>query len=229
MIMSIYTNTYKSVYSVCTRNFLFWSLVFLLANTSMVRAQIESGLLLGLINATTTEMNAIVNPETGAILYNTTENAIYQWNGSSWSNVAANGVNLATQNLTQDNESRTYDINGQNLGLTNGNVGIGTNTPTSVLEVSGSVSMPIRSTNTSTTLGNNDYTLVMTNRNLTITLPAASSCTGRIYILKNISNGDNNTSVSFIKENGDPETKISKDRIIWLQSDGTNWQQITKD
>ncbi|MCE2614260.1 hypothetical protein LVD13_14895 [Flavobacteriaceae bacterium D16] len=222
-------NTYRVFTIVGQHAFIFWSIILMIGNLATVSAQIESGLLLGLINATTTEMNAVVNPETGAILFNTTENAIYQWDGSNWSNVASNGVNLGTQNLIQDNEPRTYDINGQNLGLTNGNVGIGTNTPNSTLQVSGAVSMPIRSTSVNVTLGSNDYTLVMNNRNLTITLPAANSCQGRIYILKNIANGDNNTSINFLKENGDPDNKLGKDRIIWLQSDGTNWHQITKD
>ena len=49
-----------------------------------VNAQIEAGLLLGLTPATTTEMNAISGPITGSILYNTTENRIYQYNGSAW-------------------------------------------------------------------------------------------------------------------------------------------------
>lgn len=196
----------------------------------LLNAQIEAGLLLGLINASTAEMNALTGVETGAILYNTTEDAVYQYNGSNWSNVASAGVNLATQNLTQDSETRTYDINGQNLGLTNGKVGIGNSTPNSTLQVSGSVSMPIRTTAVNTTLGDNDYTLVMTTtKDLLITLPAASSCTGRIYILKNMGNGDNFTNIDFLKENGDPENKLTKDRIIWLQSDGVNWHQLTKD
>lgn len=227
--MNARVKTYHAFHPSFKRTIKIWCFLLVFTGSAAVYAQIESGLLLGLINASTAEMNAIVTPETGAILYNTTENAVYQYNGSSWSNVAANGANLATQNLTQDIETRTYDINGQNLGFSNGKVGIGTNTPTSVLQVSGSISMPIRSTSTNTSLGDNDYTLVMNARNLVITLPAASSCTGRIYILKNISNGDNFTSLNFLKENGDPENKIQKDRIIWLQSDGTNWHQITKD
>ncbi|MGB5646976.1 hypothetical protein [Muriicola sp.] len=47
-------------------------------------AQIDPGLLLGLTNATTTEMNAIASPVTGSILYNTTNSAVYQYNGASW-------------------------------------------------------------------------------------------------------------------------------------------------
>lgn len=54
------------------------------------QAQIEAGLLLGLTPATTTEMNAISGPITGSLLYNTTENRIYQYNGSAWVMAGAN-------------------------------------------------------------------------------------------------------------------------------------------
>ena len=58
-------------------------IVFLLSSFA-VQGQIEAGLLLGLTPASTTEMNAISGPITGSILYNTTENRIYQYNGSAW-------------------------------------------------------------------------------------------------------------------------------------------------
>ncbi len=191
-------------------------------------AQIDANLLLGLVNATTTEMNAISGSILGSILYNTTENSVYQYNGSTWVNVATNSTNLATENLTQDNETRTYDLNNQNLGFTNGKVGVGTNTPTSTLQTSGSFATAIRTTSVNTTLNENDFTLIMTVKDLIITLPAANSCTGRVYVLKNIGNGDNNTNINYLKGNGDPEDKLSKDDTYWLQSDGTNWHLINK-
>jgi hypothetical protein len=135
-------------------------------------------------------------------------------------------VNLATDDLTQDPETRTYNINGQNLGFTNGKVGAGTSTPTSTLSVSGSFSTAIRTTAINTTLGINDHTLIMTVKDLIISLPAANTCQGRIYILKNIANGNNATNISFLDKKGDPETKIDKEKILWLQSDGTNWHLI---
>lgn len=137
-------------------------------------------------------------------------------------------VNLATDNLTQDAETRTYDMNTQNLGFTNGKIGIGTTTPSSRLSIAGSFSSPIRSTSGNTTLGINDFTLIMTDKNLTINLPAANSCTGRIYVLKNIGDGNNFTNINYKDEKGDNENKLDKDKSFWLQSDGTNWQLINK-
>ena len=69
----------------------------------------------------------------------------------------------------------------------------------------------------------------MYSQGLTITLPIASTCTGRIYVLKNLSNGDNFTATTYISESGASETKMKKDKVYWLQSDGTNWHQISRD
>ena len=62
-----------------------------------VQAQIEAGLLLGLTQATTGEMNAISGPITGSILYNTTENRIYQYNGSAWVMAGSNASGWSLQ------------------------------------------------------------------------------------------------------------------------------------
>lgn len=272
-------------------------------------AQIDPNLLLGLTNATTAEMNAISGPITGSILYNTTDDVIYQYNGIAWEIVGQTGpagpqgpqgiqgipgdpatddqtlstdsnpgnisisggnsisinvddadanasneiqvlslvgrdlsisgiggntvtlpilTNLATDDLVQDPETRTYNMNSQNLGFTNGRIGIGNNTPNSTLQLSGSFSAPIRSTAVNTTLGNNDFTLIMTVKDLIISLPAANTCIGRIYVLRNIGNGDNVTNINFLKENGDPENKLDKDKTFWLQSDGTNWHLLNR-
>ena len=197
-------------------------------------AQIDANLLLGLTNATTTEMNAISSPILGSILYNTTENTVYQYNGSTWVNVATSGADttLATDDLTQDAETRTYDMNSQNLGFTNGKVGIGTTTPSSTLHTSGSFATAIRRTTVSTTLTDNDFTLITDNDDYerTITFPAANTCTGRIYIVKNIGNKKNISNITYIKPDGNVEDnyEIPNNKISWFQSDGTDWHLINQ-
>jgi len=272
-------------------------------------AQIDPASLLGLNSGTTTEINAIVAPIQGSLVYNTTDKAVYQYNGLSWEimgqtgpagpagptgpqgipgdpatddqtlatdgtagNISISGgnsitldvrdgdddsnneiqtlslvardltisgsggntvtlpvlINLATDNLMQDPETRIYDMNTQDLGFTNGNVGIGNATPNSTLQIAGSVSTAIRTTNVNTALGSSDFTLVTTDEDLIITLPAASACEGRIYVIKNYGGGDNNTNIPYLKGNGDPDTKIDNDKITWLQSDGLNWQLISR-
>ncbi|SDL98032.1 hypothetical protein [Kriegella aquimaris] len=59
-------------------------LLFLVLCWGSSKAQIDGTLLLGLTQATTTEMNAISNAVEGSLLYNTTESKVFQYNGSNW-------------------------------------------------------------------------------------------------------------------------------------------------
>jgi hypothetical protein len=71
-------------------------------------AQIDPGLLIGLTNATTVEMNTIVSPITGSILYNTTDNAIYQYNGASWVRTGSSSSNWGMLGNTGTSESLNF-------------------------------------------------------------------------------------------------------------------------
>ncbi len=62
-------------------------IVFLILGFQSIQAQIDPSLLFGLQTATTTEMNAIVNPITGSLIYNTSDFSIYQYIGSGWARV----------------------------------------------------------------------------------------------------------------------------------------------
>ncbi len=146
--------------------------------------------------------------------------------GDGGNTVTFTQSNLAQANLTQGPETRTYDLNNQNLGFTNGNLGIGTTTPTSKLEVAGAFSTPIRSTLVSSSLDENDHTLIMRQKNLLITLPTPASCPGRTYVLVNISTGNNSTHIDYICNRGKPRNDLNRNKSIWLQSDGSIWQQI---
>jgi hypothetical protein len=65
-------------------------------------------------------------------------------------------------------------------------VGIGTTSPHSMLDVRGSISLNFRSFTSNITVGVNDNTLVFTGTsNATATLPDATDCPGRMYQIKN--------------------------------------------
>lgn len=107
------------------------------------------------------------------------------------------------------------------------NVGIGTASPTSTFDVNGSVSKSITELTTGT--GNFNLTevhhtiIVKTSRN--IILPLANSCNGRIYVIKNVSGGT--ISCTTYKDEFDTNTSdINNNTLVWLQSDGVNWQLL---
>jgi len=105
-----------------------------------------------------------------------------------WS-VIGNSGTVATTNFigTTDNVDFVLRTNNtEKMRVTSsGNVGIGTTTPTSTLQVNGSISTPITQTATSLTLTSAHQTIVVSNAAVavTITLPLASTCTGRIYTI----------------------------------------------
>ncbi|GEO11008.1 hypothetical protein [Segetibacter aerophilus] len=67
-------------------------------------------------------------------------------------------------------------------------IGVGTTSPNSTLDVRGSLSLNQRSFSASTTAASTDNGLVFTGTSAaTLTLPDATTCTGRVYTIKNTS------------------------------------------
>lgn len=104
-------------------------------------------------------------------------------------------------------------------------VGVGTITPESTLDVNGSVSTNITATSGNLTLDDTHHTIVLSGDH-NIILPAANTCDGRIYVIKNPTINIPTIS-SYNDLTGTASTSINRETTMWLQSDGANWQQIS--
>lgn len=115
-----------------------------------------------------------------------------------------------------------------------GKVGIGLNTPTSTLHVAGSQALPITTKTATYTATATDYTILCNNTSgaININLPAASGCSGRIYIVKKVSGAGNNVVVDGnASENIDgtiTRTLTTQYDSVMIQSDGSNWYILSK-
>ncbi|QKX03539.1 hypothetical protein HN014_00945 [Aquimarina sp. TRL1] len=104
-------------------------------------------------------------------------------------------------------------------------VGINTGTlANSTLQVAGSVATSIVTPTTNITLTEDHHTVIITTT-LSTTLPAANTVNGRIYVIKNTTATTQAIS-SYRDANNTAQTTVPRSSILWLQSDGTNWQQI---
>jgi hypothetical protein len=109
-----------------------------------------------------------------------------------------------------------------------GNVGIGTNNPTSTLQVSGSQALSITTKTATYTATASDYTIVCNNTGaITINLPAAAGCLGRVYVVKKISAALNNVTID---ANAAETIDGATTRVLtmqyegaMIQSNGTSW------
>ncbi len=152
-------------------------------------------------------------------------------------NLAYNGIKLSSDNLAlefwngitssaSNNAYRFADNNGSyKVVIQNGgNVGIGTTTPNSLLHNSGSESNAITTISAATTLGEHYYIIASGASTYLVTLPSASVCTGRTYVIKTTT--ANKTVSSFLNASGTSTTTLTAGTTIYVVSDGTNWQQF---
>ncbi|QNF35582.1 hypothetical protein HUW51_23800 [Adhaeribacter swui] len=111
---------------------------------------------------------------------------------------------------------------------TAGNVAIGTTTPNSTLSVNGSLTMAVRTAAGSVTLAANDHVVInTTNGTATWNLPAANTCTGRIYRIINHGNGALTISPGvIIGYGGSTANSLAMGAAVEIISDGTNWRRM---
>lgn len=155
--------------------------------------------------------------------------------GSSHFTAIADGGNTITGNTGFGKAPSTYpvDVNGTLYatqviaGNTNGG-----STPTSKLQSAGSFAGGITTISTSTTLGFDHFIVPVNNTtDITVSLPAASTCPGRIYVIKKTSNNANTVTIDPNASetiDGNASMIISEQwKLITVVSDGNNWLRIS--
>ena len=117
----------------------------------------------------------------------------------------------------------------QGTGL-NSSVRAGINTAgalaNSTFQVNGSVAQSIVAITNDVTLSEVHYTVISNNSGaIMITLPNASDCKGRIYVIKKNGSAGATAISNFVGSLGGNVNTITKG-VYQIQSDGANWQQI---
>jgi hypothetical protein len=109
---------------------------------------------------------------------------------------------------------------------TEGRVGIRSTAPTSTFDVNGSTSAPLSLISTNTTLDEFDYTAIINaTSGILVTLPAANTCSGRIYVIVN-QDGFLHGISDYRDFTNTGVTTIPSNTSITIQSNGTNWYRI---
>ena len=155
----------------------------------------------------------------------------------SW-NAPIAAISIGSNITSSTVGSLLFAAAGSVLGQNNANLfwnnstsslGVRTATPTSALHSSGSEAFPTALTSSSIVLNDTHYTIRVdaSSGSKTITLPAASSCYGRIY---NVKKNDNSSNPVVIDGNsselidGTLTTSIdSQYEVLTIQSNGTSW------
>jgi hypothetical protein len=111
-----------------------------------------------------------------------------------------------------------------------GDVGIGTSTPASTLDINGSIGYKVTTITSATTLDNTHNIVLCNTGAYTVTLPAAAFNTGRIYYIKNIdTDGDYFTIDGNSTETIDGDETfelLAYNHAVRIVSDGSGWHVL---
>lgn len=172
-----------------------------------------------------------INSRDGSIFVNPNVSGMYHTN-NDFDNVYITAVGLENFGLYNGHKFRLLRVKGLSEALTatkEGNIGIGTISPNSKIQVTGSVSMPIASVSLNTTLNATHYTVTVNaaSGNRTITLPTAVGAAGRIYIIKKSDSSGNTVTIATTNSetiDGAGSKVLSTQYAGYtVQSDDANW------
>jgi hypothetical protein len=120
-------------------------------------------------------------------------------------------------------------IDRQNGTVTIGNDGASASKST--FKVNGSTEVKLTTINSSsnaTSLGGNDYMVIYsgTTSGNSLSLPSASSCTGRVYLVINHSASSVIVTNTYLVANGTASPTITAGSKVQLVSDGSSWHKM---
>jgi trimeric autotransporter adhesin len=135
---------------------------------------------------------------------------------------SARTVTMGANNLTFNSTTGNFIINPSSTG----NVGIGTTTPKSILDVDGAfgTTLSVESGSAAVTLDNTAGVWYFTGSS-SVTLPTPSTCTNRRYTVVNRSGSARSIS-SFTNLSGLATTSMAANSSIEIISTGVSWYQI---
>lgn len=223
------------------------------ASTILEIESANKGVLLPRIALTAIDdATTIVAPANSLLIYNTATAGtapndvtpgFYYWNatatrwnklgsGNNWSLAGNTGTTAGTDYIgtTDAIDFVTKTNNTEAMRVTStGNVGIGTTTPTSKLQTNGSFALPVLAATGNITLDATHATIRIdaTTADVTVTLPAASTATGRVYtVIKSDASINKIIFSEAVQGNGFTFTQANLPGNYNIQSNGTNWVLI---
>jgi hypothetical protein len=178
------------------------------------------GNIAGMNNLTGTN-NTYVGGNTGG---NNTADSFNTFLGDSSGAAAGVSHSIALGQGATVNESNAVVL-GNNCS-----VGIGTSAPNSMLQVNGSLSLPVRTINntSATGLGQGDYVLINIGTTATVIFLPQPGIAGRIYVVKNRASVA--ATIGFAgggsQIEGGATLSVASNTVVQMICDGTNWFKI---
>lgn len=157
----------------------------------------------------------------GQIMWNGTNDVMRIINRNLTSGTSK--ISFAIGGETSDRAHLIYTSTSPNARFSVGQTAANTH---STLQSGGSIATAFRSVTAGTTLTEADRTVVYTlNSTVTFTLPSASGCAGREYIIHHFGSGGNiSLSSSVISSTGTTFSAVGARQWAYIISDGSNWQ-----